>query len=208
MTMSLKPKTMDIESDLRLPKLPEIISTVSETELFINSRFLKIKEKNIPTLIEEILPEVNILGLPEEKLIKAHSTIHLKVSDKFVSVKGSDVILAAEPLELTLVPVPGNSRIVSLYLPNRGYIVVEPLTKKLVISPKEPTYFFIDRVEQGMVLKSLVPTDLKEIKTDEEMETLLPPVLELVSLLQEQGIVDDIVQRALRWRDVSRILII
>ena len=204
--MTLNPETMKITNDLQMPKTPEIMTTETHTELFIEQRVgPKRINKIIPTVMEHILPRVHILGEPLKSTEKLHSKITLKVGEKYISVdkKTKEVILTEEPMKWIVVPRPTNQRFVALRHPTLGYVTIDMTTKTLKISTEDkPTYFFMDNHPLGLQLKTLIPRDLLEIPSLEELKKLQKPIMDLVMQFQSQQLTDEIIQRFVQWRNV------
>jgi len=199
------PETMKLTDNIKLPELPEILTTESETDMIIRHQSPKWSVRRIPTLIEQVLPRMHILGEPVLPLEVLHSTSHLKVSGKFVCFDAAknQVFLKNKKCQWVIVPAPTNNRIVSLYLPKQGFVYVDTATKTLKVSPTERAYFFVDRLETGLRLKTLVPVELMKIPSAVQREEMLREAFDLVNLMVREEIVTKEVRRAIQMRDVS-----
>ena len=196
--ITVNPKTMKITSDMKLPELPEVMTTEAKTNLVVYKRIgIKRFHKNIETSMEDVLSHLEILGKP--KIIEDFKyTTHLKIGNKYVTVDETTkkVILGDRKIEWEVIPTINNRTVVTLRHPTLGFVYIEGT--ELVLSPTKRSHFFMENHSLGLRLNALVPVDFTTIP--EDLTRIQNPIMEMIRMLQREKIAPEIVKRGLTWK--------
>ena len=196
--ITVNPKTMKITSDMKLPELPEVMTTEAKTNLVVYKRIgIKRFHKNIETSMEDVLSHLEILGKP--KTIEDFKyTTHLKIGTKYVTVDETikRVILGDRKIEWEVIPTINNRTVVTLRHPTLGFVYIEGT--ELILSPTKQSHFFMENHSLGLRLNALVSVDFTTIPKD--LTRIQTPIMELIRMLQREKIAPEIVKRGLEWK--------
>lgn len=186
------------------PENPDIFTGESHSEFFIRywSTNKTSTYKNLPVQYQHVLSKLVLFRRPV-KPTDISETVQIKFNEgKYLSESSGLAVLSATPQDWQMIFHPANSRIVLLYLPNKGYLSVKPGTQKLIISQEQPRYFLKTLTREGLRLQTLVEFTGKESgkPMDEMFETNL---LWFWEIFQKAGIVTPEMEQLYKMLNVS-----
>lgn len=192
-TFTFDINTMGVGTQYYFPENPEVVIGESNTEFFIRhwTKDGKVTYKKMPVLYEHVLPKlIFIRGPMEPKDIAGLVHIKFNQPQQYLTVSSGNIVTSSTPQNWTMIPHPGNSRIMALYMPEKGYLTVQPGTKQLTLSQDNYTYFMKTMTSNGnLMLQTLVAMEMKQMPEQQEMDEILDADLEFYQIFRKAGIV-------------------
>jgi len=185
--LHLNLKTQRYQTEIDLPKVKEVMKTESEFEHFLDllTTPKRIKEPITPV---EVMPHLKFIkSIPS--LRDTAEEVRLQVAPgKFLSTISKNVVISETPVKWTVIRHGKTGLIITLYLPEVGFLYVHPKTKTITISPSTPTYWLAEYVTmETFKLKTLLPTMTNELPSN--FIGKLPELFEFISIFRKQEIV-------------------
>ena len=198
-TLTVNPQTMKVNNDLKMPELPEVITTEGKTELFVHKRIgVKPFTRNIPSLLEHIFPRLEVIGKPAAEKEFQYKAV-FKVGNRYITVDETtkEVILGEQETKWIVIPSPRNDTVIALCHPTLGCVVIGD-NNELLFSKDKRSHFFVEKHTLGLRLKALMTVEFESVPNDLTM--LQTPIMELVRMLRRERIASEIVERGLAWK--------
>lgn len=204
-TMKFDVDKMSLGSQYHFQDKPEFFSGKSHSEFFIRhwTENRQLTHKKIPVRFQHVMSKLLFLRGPVNSTeFYGKVQIMLNQQQKYLAESSGNIVLSATAQNWNLIPHPDNSRIVSLYQPDKGFLAVKPGTKQLTITQQHRSYFLKTiTTQETLRLQTLVGVDLKEFP--KEMDDILDADLEIFQIFRRAGIITEEMQRLYKSIDVK-----
>eukprot|EP00111_Clytia_hemisphaerica_P004985 TCONS_00014329-protein len=213
---------MEYTTDLELPKQPEMVTIDNGIEMFVQhhidaeNKKTEFTYKGMPVPFHsdshKFVQDKDDAKSPKTDFSKLAPTMFLKLKGKkdqqkqkvskyLVTRSNGDITISENsPQVWRMIPTNGNTRVVTLMAPGKGFINIDKRTKRIRMSKEKKTYFIVDFVSEGIQLKTVLPTDQVSQPKD-NLKDMMKNITNMVNHYRKAGLNLDEIENAQKMID-------